>query len=384
MTTTPFTGYYTYNNTNTINKYEIITTATDPKKVHWNFHDDFFMQYNWSIEPHETIDELYRNRAQEIRDTYDYIILFYSGGADSQNVLDTFTDYNIFLDEIVSFVDYNITAQKNNALNHEILTTNGAKDRALRSKHNNTIYRLYDITQYTINRWKSSDIHSWSNNTRPRAGRILDTNVDKWKSLYNQGKKIAFIWGNYKPQIIINNNQFYFHFTDALNSNIPFRESLTRDNASDEQFYHYPSHHAAQIIIKQSHLIKHALSNPTYQSYLIDKYKQTHTSKLIELELYHASDNLVFGNDDRSSIIYPKFNKQNYINIPTAKHNSTFISQQEKWFWNANTDTSKRYIDMIHAYKQSVKPQWINHTIHHNNKELIKRILNIPSRLYKI
>jgi hypothetical protein len=42
--------------------------------------------------------ELYRQRAQQLRDKYDYLVLYYSGGADSTNILDTFINNNIKLD----------------------------------------------------------------------------------------------------------------------------------------------------------------------------------------------------------------------------------------------------------------------------------------------
>jgi hypothetical protein len=57
---------------------------------------------NWKVEPTETLDELYVLRAQELRDTYDYLILCYSGGTDSTHVLETFYYNNIHIDEIVT------------------------------------------------------------------------------------------------------------------------------------------------------------------------------------------------------------------------------------------------------------------------------------------
>ena len=56
--------------------------------VEWIFLlSEYLNTYNWNIEPEETLDELYQIRAKELREKYDYIILMYSGGADSHNVL---------------------------------------------------------------------------------------------------------------------------------------------------------------------------------------------------------------------------------------------------------------------------------------------------------
>lgn len=47
-----------------------------------------------------SLRELYRFRAQQLRDNYDYLILAYSGGADSDNILKTFVNNKIHLDEV--------------------------------------------------------------------------------------------------------------------------------------------------------------------------------------------------------------------------------------------------------------------------------------------
>ena len=44
--------------------------------------------------------KLLKERAQQLRDCYNYIILSYSGGHDSQTILNTFVNNNIYIDEI--------------------------------------------------------------------------------------------------------------------------------------------------------------------------------------------------------------------------------------------------------------------------------------------
>jgi hypothetical protein len=64
----------------------------------WHFNESTFKSIDWSIEPKESLSELYKKRAQQIREKYDYIVLWYSGGADSHNVLMSFVKNNIFID----------------------------------------------------------------------------------------------------------------------------------------------------------------------------------------------------------------------------------------------------------------------------------------------
>ena len=66
----------------------------------WNFNRNVFDSYNWSVEPNIDIKELYRLRALQLREKYDYLILAYSGGADSHNILLSFMRQNIHIDEI--------------------------------------------------------------------------------------------------------------------------------------------------------------------------------------------------------------------------------------------------------------------------------------------
>ena len=118
-----FSGYYTYKSLATVNKYEILLAADNIEDVKYHFHDDFFSSFNWYQEPPQSIEYLYAERARQLRANYDYIILLYSGGADSHNILQTFVDNNIFLDEICSFINYKANPViEGDSVNHEILT----------------------------------------------------------------------------------------------------------------------------------------------------------------------------------------------------------------------------------------------------------------------
>ena len=85
-----------------MNIYETLADAVSSKKECWfYFHDDVFSKVNWKVEPLLSLDELYRIRAQYIRDKYPYLVLCYSGGTDSTAMLETFYYNNIHIDEIL-------------------------------------------------------------------------------------------------------------------------------------------------------------------------------------------------------------------------------------------------------------------------------------------
>ena len=70
-------------------------------EVKWVFNDDVYGKIDWTIPIEEPLLEIYKRRAQQLREKYDYLMLYFSGGADSAVILRTFVENNIFLDEIV-------------------------------------------------------------------------------------------------------------------------------------------------------------------------------------------------------------------------------------------------------------------------------------------
>ena len=82
-----------------VNKHDVLDYAILQKNYNPNiefiFHDEIYSKIDWKIEPSIDLETLYFLRAKQLRDTYDYLILQYSGGADSHQVLFTFLKNNI-------------------------------------------------------------------------------------------------------------------------------------------------------------------------------------------------------------------------------------------------------------------------------------------------
>ena len=96
-------GYYTVDNQIFESKIRALIHATNTKKpVRWFFNNDEFETTNWAVEPNETLNQLYRQRARQLREKYDYLVLCYSGGSDSNNILEAFIAEGLVIDEIVT------------------------------------------------------------------------------------------------------------------------------------------------------------------------------------------------------------------------------------------------------------------------------------------
>lgn len=68
--------------------------------IKWDWHNHVFASFDRTRMGSQPLSQLYKQRAQQLRDTYDHLVLFYSGGADSHTILMTFINNNIKLDQI--------------------------------------------------------------------------------------------------------------------------------------------------------------------------------------------------------------------------------------------------------------------------------------------
>ena len=100
------------------NKYDAITQAWGGSSIRFYFYEDVFDAMNWGDEPTATLPELYRARALQLRDRYDHLVLAYSGGIDSTNMLEAFILNGIKVDEVLMVGAFSQDAFKGSDENH--------------------------------------------------------------------------------------------------------------------------------------------------------------------------------------------------------------------------------------------------------------------------
>lgn len=245
------------------------------EKIPWegtyNFHDELFSSIDWSIDPPFSISELYRIRAQQLRDEYEYLILSYSGGSDSTQVLNTFMKNNIFIDEIQVYV-YEKAMQnishdlfdKNNEITILLEYEYAAKPilKKFAELNPKTKINIIDCSDYAYDQIVNKKF-DYLGNKFHNGHRIITTGYrshSSYANLYNthnkkNSKKTAFIRGFDKPKVDINqNNMLYFNFFDfAYSGHKLMRKKLQDQIYVIEDFFLSPK--APLIPIKQSHLI---------------------------------------------------------------------------------------------------------------------------------
>ncbi len=102
LETNPKLGYYTVGNKVFYSKPQMLMESTKTGHFpHWHFNNETFGSIDTTQEPNVDIRLLYKFRAQQLREQYDYLRLEFSGGGDSTTVLMSFINNGIHLDEIV-------------------------------------------------------------------------------------------------------------------------------------------------------------------------------------------------------------------------------------------------------------------------------------------
>ena len=84
-------GYWQVNDRKFPKKIDALQYASRAgQEISYIYFDKVWDSFDRSKLGNSSLPDLYRQRAQQLRDKYDYLILYFSGGADSYNVLRSF------------------------------------------------------------------------------------------------------------------------------------------------------------------------------------------------------------------------------------------------------------------------------------------------------
>jgi hypothetical protein len=263
-------GYYVCNGQEFDSKIRCFIYATEVKQpVTWIFNDEVFNNANWQEEPEESLDSLYDRRARELREKYDYIILSYSGGSDSNNILMSFYRQGLRIDEIVTnwvqeaskaftVIDPLIKCAWNHHAEYELHTR--ARLQWITDNMPSTKITFFDCSRPIIDYFKNVQDKSWILNHREPVNPavVQRFNYLQIKDLHHRvdrQKNMAIIVGVDKPRLYVNDtDQLILFFHDKLANIIPTAQHFTEyDNSTIELFYWAPE--SADILRKQAHLM---------------------------------------------------------------------------------------------------------------------------------
>ena len=356
-------GYYQIGDFKTYSVYQMMDYHhKNPQPYKWIYNDDFFSQYDWTQEPVESLDQLYKNRAKEVREQYDYVVLYYSGGYDSANMLHAFLDNGIYPDEILTFYSRHDTVSHQY---HERTQFTEKKLEKIEKQYPKIKIRRIDYADIICS-WPQivkdanlnlDPIHLFG--PRMSVNRLaLDVmyeHIDDWKRLLKDKKTICTLQGvdSVQPSHISRENKWVHNFFDVhvCGHMTPMRQMTNKSNRDTLEFFYWaPTDAAAKILIKQGHLAKQFLIN-----------KKIFTNKIDRI----VKNFNVFGYEPFKKLIYPRLfeaDEQFY----NKKELTTFWGNRDQWFFNSDLPGSKEHWETIYLplFRQD-RSHW--KTWFHNN-----------------
>lgn len=240
-------------------------TQTD---VEWYFFDEIFSKVKWQIEPEASLKDLYVQRAKQIREAYDYVVVFCSGGADSNNVIRTFINNGIHVDEVVGIAPVA-------GLNRYNWNT---VDRSVYNTMSETKFALFPLldeisvrsptTKITIDDSFESILalkpDEWIYES---TGHLIGPNaavfgkLEKFQHLKNlaeSGKRIGVVWGIDKPVMRIRYNGEVRLIIPDFPISTP-RQPFKFPYPNVDRVLFYYTHEMPELMVKQAHVVMKAL-----------------------------------------------------------------------------------------------------------------------------
>ena len=347
-------GFYQVGDFRTYSKFEAIEQhIKSNKKIHWNFNDTTYRSYKWDQEPEESLSELYRQRAQQIREQYDYLVLWFSGGADSTNILNAFIDNNIKLDEVASYVNYEATGDRFNHLNAEIYHVAAPMVNVGKEKQPWLQHTVIDLAALTMEYFNNASakfdwIYQINGFVNPNcaARRDIKLKIPHWTKMFDAGKKVGFIYGLDKPRVSEINGHYYLKFVDMIDNAVTAEcQILNRDWEFNELFYWAPDN--PKIVIKQGHTIKKYLKSVTESSPFMVSNRDQLRLRTVSVVINKKMHWLTL--DGLHTLIYPGWIPALYQEKPF----SLTFTARDTWFFNLPDSDPAKY-----AWRVAIKHRW--------------------------
>lgn len=339
-------GYYIYkekiyDNKKSIINESIINNDMSPN-IRFCFHDDVYESINWAHEPEFSLNELYRIRAQQIRDKYDYLVLMYSGGVDSHQMLNAFIKNKIYLDEIRSIFQHSLA--KKYPFNPDPYDQFGLLNeynslipwyKKIQTELTKTKLVIYDFTEdlKTINfdRFLTDYYFNHATHTSLIYSQIkifLETRklIQDLQPLSN--KKIAVIYGCDKPMFMIKNKNMYGFFADTGRGGyidcLNYKE-FRSPPYTPKMFYWTPE--CPLIPIKQLHLLKKAMEKNEKFKQIVYKTNpfQIREQIIFKRIIYPDYDNTIY-----QSALRPNPGEKIYTSLFPEKNLMSVIEEKNK------------------------------------------------------
>lgn len=300
MSYTNLSDVFYYDDSNKYySRYDAVIKSSDPSKLKFYFYDNIFSSFDWTKEPQESLKELYKQRAEYLRAKYDYLVLCYSGGIDSTNMLESFYYNNIHIDEILVVGAFSKDIDSNSDENHNLEIYRNVfpvlSDMNLIDTSINVIdyVKLFERpNQLEITKYNDWPMHI---GTHFSPHNFFWYEVEKHILCKKPSASVGILFGADKP-LITRSSEAYFNDAGCLGYG---RTSLkpTDDNVYKVNFYTDPE--AFNLMLKQYHILKNF-----HQKYKKIKDSKIDSTSITEKLIYKVNHPLSFKSAKSPTLLY--------------------------------------------------------------------------------
>lgn len=364
-------GYYTVGSYCTYSKYDAqkISSSTG-QTVHWNFNDTDFSLHNWTIEPTVSLDELYRQRAQQIREKYDYIVLWYSGGSDSHNIAEVFRKNNIHLDEIAIYVNsegkagFDVSSTNTNA---EPVRVGVPYTTYYKQQSPGTNIRMFDMFPLIVEKLQDPNFLETARYAINNIGgphhlvKPFIREHPDYQKIINSGKSVCFIWGCDKPRVSCVDKKWFLEFTDLVDGSVRAQTQMLNNSTDHDEFFYW-SPDLVPLIIKQAHIVKNYFSSAEGSKALYsdkkldDFFKNNKPSVKLGsgIDFFRCRINGVMPLADRiRNLIYPDWSTDTF-SIGKSSTGELY-GARDLWLYESNVENIKNnYFSIVNTVAQEL------------------------------
>jgi hypothetical protein len=369
-------GYYTCGGKMYLNKIEALVDATQKNSdVEYYYNDHVYQTYPWSLEPQTSLCELYRSQCQKFRDQYDHLIVMFSGGSDSTNILKSFIDNRIYPDEIWSFVADSHVIDRYSRTNIEITVT--AQPELKQAEKLGIKVKLINLLEFDTE--LDDDWFFDAPTMRMSPDNIMRKNVffknPDIIQRVDQGQKVGIIFGYDKPRILLDNDTWKIGFLDTFSAASWKSRHKFSAGPFIEFFYYDPD--IPEVLCKSAHmLIDH------FENIWSDQQCQNFFNYLdcrkgpIDTEVYYRHVN---------QILYPTTWEPEKFSLGKAKGRFNQIFCQKTDFLldrMSHWDNSRKWMQGIERIQKILDPKFYKPWVQINGHwSLLYPIRRLQSRI---
>ena len=371
-------GYWKVNNCYFFDKSECLKYATQIKDFNITFHffDEFYNSLSWDNEVRESLTELYKRRAEQLRSKYDYIVLAFSGGADSTTALNSFLYNNIHIDEVITsypvsaieklMFSFDKSDKSAKNLMFEYTESVVPKLKEISTYYEKTKITVFDHSKKAIELITGGNLHKM-----PVAGFGAAPSLaghymigERLRSLADKGK-VAFLAGIDKPRIGYSQKtkNFGVWFDDVSTCWGHYNDYAFQGFKPNTEYFYYTLD-MPEIWQKQCHVIMRIIENMNRSNELNSRLYQD-----IHFKSRSGSDVFSIHHDFFKKILYEDWDINTF---QAGKPTSFFYQESAYWYLNTNLTTQAEKDFHSGQINELVSDIHDNFVVYDNNRKALK------------